>query len=61
MTTRRNPQQRSNLSALPHDRFLGSHPWTTAKDRTMVVVTTDLTRLQRTILRLLGMPKAYSG
>jgi transposase len=30
------------------------------EDRTAVVFTTDLTRLQRTILRLLGMPKVYS-
>ena len=29
--------------------------------RTAVVFMTDLTRLQRKILRLLGMPKAYSG
>ncbi len=27
MTTCRNHQRRSNLSARPHDRFLGSHPW----------------------------------
>src|SRR5689334_15173138 len=26
MTTRRKPQQRSNLRARPHDRLLGSHP-----------------------------------
>ena len=26
-----------------------------------VVFTTELTRLQRKVLRLLGMPKAYSG
>src|SRR4051794_20650352 len=26
MTTRRKPQQRSNLRAGPHDRLLGSHP-----------------------------------
>jgi putative transposase len=26
MTTCRNHQRRSNLSARPHDRFLGSHP-----------------------------------
>jgi transposase len=32
-----------------------------AKDHTAVVFTTELTRLQRKILRLLGMPKAYSG
>ena len=29
--------------------------------RPAVVFTTELTRLQRKILRLLGMPKAYSG
>src|SRR4051812_440793 len=27
MTTCRHHQRRSNLSALPHDRFLGSHPF----------------------------------
>ena len=31
------------------------------EDRTAVVFMTDLTRLQRKILRLLGMPKVYSG
>ncbi len=31
------------------------------KDQTSVVFMTELTRLQRKILRLLGMPKAYSG
>lgn len=31
------------------------------EDRTAVVFITDLTRLQRKILHLLGMPKAYSG
>jgi hypothetical protein len=29
--------------------------------QTAVVFLTELTRLQRKILRLLGMPKAYSG
>ena len=33
----------------------------TERGRTAVVFTTELTRLQRKILRLLGMPKAYSG
>jgi transposase len=32
-----------------------------AEKRPAVVFTTELTRLQRKILRLLGMPKAYSG
>ena len=31
------------------------------KDQTSVVFMTELSRLQRTILRLLGMPRAYSG
>ena len=31
------------------------------RGRTAVVFTTELTRLQRRILRLLGMPKVYSG
>jgi transposase len=33
----------------------------TERGKTAVVFTTELTRLQRKILRLLGMPKAYSG
>jgi transposase len=33
----------------------------TTEGRTAVVFMTDLTRLQRKILRLLGRPKAYSG
>jgi len=32
-----------------------------SEGRTNVVFTTELTRLQRKILRLLGMPKAYTG
>jgi hypothetical protein len=31
------------------------------RGRTAVVFTTELTRLQRKVLRLLRMPKAYSG
>ncbi len=33
----------------------------TTEGQTAVVFLTDLTALQRKILRLLGMPKAYSG
>ena len=33
----------------------------TGRGKTAVVFTTELTRLQRKILRLLRMPKAYSG
>jgi hypothetical protein len=32
-----------------------------AKDHSVGVFNTKLTRLQRSILRLLGIPKAYSG
>jgi hypothetical protein len=32
-----------------------------AKGQAAVIFTTELTRLQRRILRLLGMPGAYSG
>ena len=33
----------------------------TGRGKTVVVFTTELTRMQRKILRLLGMPRAYSG
>ena len=33
----------------------------TAEGQTTVVFSTELTRLQRRVLRLLGMPRAYSG